>query len=203
MRSLVIVGARAMGRETCVYAQDAGWQVKGFLDDNPDALDGFGEYPQILASVENYRIAADDVFVVALGEPEYRQKYVEMVSTRGGKFVSIIHPRAYLGRNLEWGTGCVICPNATVSSNVFIGNHVIVNVNASINHDSIVRDYSTLSPGCHIAGRVVLGASVFVGIGASVIPDVTIGDGVFVAAGAVVVGSVTSGRVMGIPAREK
>ena len=32
MKKLIIIGASAMGRETCVYAQDCGMKVKGFLD---------------------------------------------------------------------------------------------------------------------------------------------------------------------------
>ena len=197
---LVIVGARAMGREACAYAQEAGFCVKGFLDENTDALDSLEGYPPILSSVEDYEIVEGDVFVVALGDPEFRLKYAEMIVAKGGKFVSVVHPTAYIGRNAQIGIGCIICPHATITNDTVIGNHVIVNVNASINHDNRIGDYSTICPGCHLAGRVKLGRQVFIGTGASLIPDTSLGDYVYVAAGATVTKSFARGRIMGVPA---
>ena len=203
MPKLVIIGARAMGRETCAYAQDAGFCVKGFLDEKTNALDGFVGYPPILATVEKYEVAEDDLFVVALGEPEYKYKYAEMVAAKGGKFVSVIHPSVYIGKNVKVGVGCIICPNSTITNDTVLGDHVIVNVNASINHDNRIDDLSTICPGCHLAGRVRIGSHVFIGIGASLIPDVTLGNGVYVAAGSTVTRSFESGRLMGVPAVAK
>ena len=200
--NLVIVGARAMGRESCAYAQDAGLKVKGFLDEKSDALEGFEGYPPILASVEDYEIAEGDVFVVALGEPDYKQKYAKMIAAKGGRFVTIVHPTAYIGNNVKLGHGCIICPNSTITNDTVVGDHVIVNVNASINHDNRIGDYSTICPGCHLAGRVRIGRQVFIGIGASIIPDVTLADGVYVAAGAVVTKSFAGGCLMGVPAKQ-
>lgn len=203
MSKLIIIGARAMGRETYAYACECGMEVKGFLDSKSDALDGFDGYPPILNSVERYYPHDEDVFVVALGEPEYKVKYERMISERGGRFMSIVHPTAYVGKNVTIGEGCIICPNATITNDTQIGNHVIINTCASINHDNCIGEGSTICPGARLAGRVKIGQRVFVGIGASIIPDVRLGDDVFVAAGAVVVSNVASGRVMGMPARAK
>lgn len=197
---LVIIGARAMGREACVYAEESGLCVKGFLDSKEDALDGFSGYAPILGDVETYEPLPSDVFVCALGEPEMKRKYVELVARRGGRFVSVVHPTAYVGRNVVLGEGCIICPYAILTADVVLGKHVIVNVGASINHDNRIGDYTTICPGCQLAGRVKLGSAVFVGTGAALIPDVTLGDDVFVAAGAVVTQSFVSGRLMGVPA---
>ena len=198
---LVMVGARAMGREACAYAQEAGFCVKGFLDEKTDALDSFEGYPPILSSVEDYEIVEGDVFVVALGEPDYKRKYAEMIAAKGGRFVSIIHPTAYIGKNVKLGNGCIICPNSTITNDTVVGDHVIVNVNASINHDNHIGDCSTICPGSHLAGRVRIGRQVFIGTGASLIPDVSLGDGAYVAAGAVVTRSFAGGCLVGVPAR--
>lgn len=203
MPKLVIVGARAMGREACAYAQEAGIVVKGFLDEKRNALDCLFNYPPILTSVEEYEVCADDVFVVALGDPIYKRKYVDIIALKGGKFISIVHPTAYIGKDVEIGTGCIICPNSTITNDTIIGNHVIINVNTSVNHDNHIGDYSTICPGCHLAGRVRIGSGVFIGTGASLIPDVALGDDVYVAAGAIVVDSFKSGKLMGVPARSK
>lgn len=203
MNRLVVVGARAMGREACSYAKDAGFVVKGFLDDKSDALNGFVGYPPILGSAEEYEVVPEDVFVVALGDPICRRYYVDLIAGRGGRFVSVVHPAAYIGTNVKMGVGCIICPHATITNDTVIGNHVIVNVNVSINHDNLIGNFVTICPGCCLAGRVSLGERIFLGAGAIIIPDVTLGSGVYVAAGATVIDSFESGKLMGVPAKAK
>lgn len=190
-----------MGRETYAYACECGIEVKGFLDSKVDALDGFDGYPPIMDSVERYRPCDEDVFVVALGEPEYKFKYVQIITAKGGKFTSVVHPRAYLGKNVKIGIGCIICPNTTITNDTEIGDHVIINIGASVSHDNKVGNYTTVCPGARLAGRVRLGKEVFVGTGTSIIPDVNLGDNVYVAAGAVVTKSFETGKVMGVPAK--
>ena len=202
-KRLVIVGASAMGREVCAYARESGMAVKGFLDSRADILGGRKGYPPILGPVESYQVRASDVFVCAVGDPGMKRRYAQMVREKGGCFVSIIHPTAYIGMNVEIGAGCIVAPHASVSNDTVLGDHVIVNLNASISHDNCISTGCTISPGCHLAGWVALGEDVFVGIGASIIPHVSIGRNVVVAAGAVVVRSVATGRVMGVPARKK
>ena len=203
MSKLVIVGARAMGRETFAYACECGSEVKGFLDSNADALDGFDGYPPILESVEEYRPSGEDVFVVALGDPAHKIRYAEIIAEKGGRFTSVIHPTAYIGKNVKVGAGCIICPNTTITNDTEVGTHVIINIGASVNHDNRIGDGSTICPGARLAGCVCIGKGVFVGIGALIIPDVHLGDNVFVAAGATVTKSFETGRLMGIPARLK
>lgn len=201
--NLIIIGARAMGRETCTYAQEAGLTVKGFLDSKADALSGFVDYPPVLGAVDDYHIADGDVFVCALGDPEFKQRYVDVIVEKGGRFVSVIHPTAYVGYNVKIGDGSIICPNATITNDTILGEHVILNVGASINHDNRIGAFSTICPGCRLAGRVTIGKYVFVGTGALLIPDVSLGDNVYVAAGATVTRSFESGRLMGVPAIQK
>lgn len=186
MSSLVIIGARAMGRETFAYATDCGISVKGFLDSDSHALDGFEGYPPILESVESYDPSSDDVFACALGDPAQKMKYVNIVRSKGGKFISIVHPTAYVGKNVKIGNGCIVCPHSSITNDTTLQDHVIVNVNASLSHDGVYGEGSTISPGCNIAGRCSVGARSFVGIGAVLIPDVALGEGVVVAAGSVV-----------------
>lgn len=201
--NLIIIGARAMGRETCTYAQEAGLTVKGFLDSKADALSGLADYPPVLGAVEDYQIVDGDVFVCALGDPEFKQRYVDVIAAKGGRFVSVVHPTAYVGHNVKIGDGSIICPNATITNDTILGEHVILNVGASINHDNRIGSFSTICPGCRLAGRVTIGKYVFIGTGALLIPDVSLGDNVYVAAGATVTKSFESGRLMGVPAIQK
>lgn len=203
MKKLVIIGASAMGRETCAYARECGMEVKGFLDSRSAILDGFVGYPPVLSSVEDYIPAADDVFVCAVGDPSAKLEFAAEIAGKGGAFVSVVHPGAYVGKNVEIGDGCIVCPQAVITNDTVLGNHVIVNVSSSISHDNRIGAGSTICPGCRLAGRVVVGRAVFLGAAATVIPDVALGDGVFVAAGAVVTRSFVSGRLIGVPAIAK
>ena len=59
MKHLVIIGARGAGREVYLLAtqmKEYGneFDIKGFLDDKSNALDGLDGYPPILSSVEKY-----------------------------------------------------------------------------------------------------------------------------------------------------
>ncbi len=200
MSKLVIVGASAMGRETFTYATEAGMDVRGFLDSRADILDGRRGYPPIIGSVESHEIRPDDVFVVAIGDPAAKMRYAVAIRERGGKFVNVVHPTAYLGMNVTLGTGCIIAPHVSITNDTVIGDHVILNLNASVNHDNRIGDGCTICPGARLAGRVAIGENVFVGTGATVIPDVELGSGVLVAAGAVVTKSFEAGTLFGIPA---
>ena len=203
MKNLVIIGASAMGRETCSYACACGLHVKGFLDSRSHLLDDYIGYPPILGTVETYSPKSGDVFLCALGDPKQRKSYVEKIIAKGGEFVSIVHPSAVVSENAKIGIGCVIRPMAVIGSDAIIGAHVIVGTLSLVAHDCNVGDYSEISPGCHIAGWCNVGDEVFIGIHAALVPHVTLGKGVFVAAGAVVTKSVESGRVMGVPAVRK
>jgi len=204
-KRLIIVGAGAMGRECCQYAQATlpGYSVVGFLDSRSGILDGYGGYPPILGSVENYQAGQNDHFVCSIGEVEPKMRYVNLLKSKGARFVSVVHPLAYVGQNVKIGNGCIIAPGVVLTADLALGDHVIVNVQSSISHDCHIGDGSTISPGCHIAGWCRLGKRVFLGVHSTLIPHIVLGDDVYVAAGAVVVKAVECGRVMGIPAVPK
>lgn len=202
MSGLVIIGASAMGREACAYARDIGMVVRGFLDSRTDILDGFDGYPPILCSAEEYVPKKGDLFVCAIGDCAQRRRYVDAIAAKGGRFTSVVHPSAYIGRNSSVGEGSIVCPNVTITTDVSIGCHVVVNVSATVSHDCRIGDFSTLCPGANLAGRVSVASGVFVGTGAVVIPDMVVEASSTVGAGAVVIDKVLAGdTVAGNPAR--
>ena len=205
-KRVIIIGAGPMGRETYHYVMDAfpEMHVGGFLDDRAHALDGFDGYPSILGSPEGFHIEGGDLFICAIGDPKQRERFTCMMASRGARFVSLIHPKAYIGRNVEVGEGSIVAPFAALTCDISIGKHVLINVQASISHDCVLEDYVTISPGCHITGGCKIGNGSFLGAHSSLVPNVDIAEGVFVGAGAVVVKSVDVPglRVVGIPAKQ-
>lgn len=204
MTRLIIIGARALGREVCNYAREAGHFVQGFLDDKTDALDGLSGYPPVLGSVEQWTISPDDRFVCAIGDSRMRAKYVRMIMEKGGQFISILHPTAYVGPNVTMGEGCIACPYAVIDCDLTLGCHVVVNAHAYVPHDCLLEDCVTLSPGVHLGGRVIVRRETFLGINASTISDIEIGAYSIVAAGACVTNNLPD-HVMaaGVPAEIK
>jgi sugar O-acyltransferase (sialic acid O-acetyltransferase NeuD family) len=209
-RMLYIFGCGGSGREVAWLAEQAwGNAVEVvFLVDHPryllDTVNGHDV--RLVSQVE----AADDArFVVALGDCALRRKAVAACTEAGLLPTTVIHPGAELSRWTAVSEGAVIYPGSVLTTNVSIGAHVQINAHCSVSHDVSIGDFSTLSPGAHIAGHVRIGNDVFVGIGASIIngsaaEPLTIGDGAVIAAGACITTSVAAGAVMaGVPAVRK
>lgn len=207
-RSLLIVGAGPMGRVAYSYAVDAfsySIEIKGFLDSRTNILDGFRGYPPIISAVEDYEPQKNDFFVIAVGDPKQKMTYAAKLAAKGAKFLSIVHPRAYIGQNVEIGDGTIVAPNASITNDVIIGNHVLIGLNSVVSHDCRIGDFVSISPGCHVTGGCKVSRGSFLGVHSAVIPNCEVGmeAEVYVAAGAVVTKSFESGRLMGIPAISK
>lgn len=208
MRNLVIIGARGYGREafsvveiTKAYVSKQ-LVVKGFLDDNKDALKGLsGIWPPIIGSVEEYVVQEDDVFFCALGDPFWRKHYSRIISQKGGRFISIIHPTALISSSAVIGEGSFIGAYCAVSSNVNIGHHVMIQAFSNIGHDASVGDLASIESYVFLGGYAVVGESSIMHTKSSIIPHKSIGKDCVVGFGSVVMRDVKSGlHVFGNPA---
>jgi sugar O-acyltransferase (sialic acid O-acetyltransferase NeuD family) len=207
LRELIIIGAGGFGREVLAWApQSLGyeteWRIKGFIDDNPDALKGYPAPAPILGTIKDYAPTSDEVFVCGIGIPDLREKVSNMISERGGEFVQLVHRTAVLGNEVSLGSGVVLCPYSLVSSNATIGQGTAVNYHSSVDHDVRVGRWTQISCHCDITAAVQLGDKVFLGSSVSIIPQIKVGDRAYLGAGSVVIRNVPAGaRVVGNPAR--
>lgn len=207
MKRLLIVGAGGFGREVYAWAKghpDCGqeWEIAGFLDDNPEALDRFDYAIPILGTVADYMPGEEDVFICAIGAPSVKRVVCETLLERSATFISLVHPTAVCGENVSLGQGVVICPYAIVTCDVRIGNFVAINCHSSVGHDVTIGDWTTLSGHCDVTGQTALGEMVFLGSGARILPLKRVGAGALVGAGSVVISHVAAGaKVFGNPAR--
>ena len=206
MKNLLIIGARGFGREIYNLAKECeGYNtefiIKGFLDDNVKALDGYLNYPSIISSVEDYKPEREDVFICALGDVYYKKKYVDIILSKGGNFINLIHPTAYISSNVEIGTGCIIGRSVQISCDVKIGNYVTLQVFVDIGHDCIIGDFCHLNSYTFMGGYVELEDMVTLHTASIIHPHKKVGYGGVVGAGAFVIRNVKNNTsVYGNPA---
>lgn len=206
VKDLIIVGAGGFGREVLQWAKHCNavksqWNIKGFIDDNADALKGFECDRQIIGSIKEYAIQDNEVFAIAVAIPRVKKAIVEQLKSRGAVFTQIIHPAAVLSEFCSIGEGVIITANAKISPNVVIGDYVTL-LGSGLGHDAEVGAFSTITGNCSINGYVKVGEGAFVGSNSCIAPGKKIGAWSLVAMGSMVVRDVKEfTKVMGNPAK--
>nr|WP_200997813.1 acetyltransferase [Pseudomonas cichorii] len=207
MNKLIIVGAGGFGREVHQWLEDwvachEGWVIAGFIDDLKKDLGDKKGYSPILSTIDAYEPGPDEYLVCAIGIPSGKRLVVEKLKSKGGRFFTLVHPKAIVGRNVVIGEGTIVCPLSTLTVDIEVGPFVTVNLSCTVGHDARIGGFVTLSPHCDVNGNVTLDEEVFVGTGATMIPGIHVGEKAIIGAGSVVVRSVSPGQtVLGIPAK--
>ena len=207
MNDIVILGAAFFAREVYSMVQDciadgAKWRFKGFIDDRKNLLDDFPHDGEILGGVHDYKPAPGDIVIPALGNPNVRKTYVDVLLDKGVKFGTLLHPTAYIGTNVEIGYGCVVTQRTILTAGLKIGNFVNIGVLTTLSHGNKVGDFSQFAGYCCITGEVQIGEFVECGCAVSIVPHLTIGDHSQLCTGSVVLRNVKPyEKVLGNPAR--
>ena len=208
MKRLLIVGGGGFGREVLSWCLQAPahtneWEIGGFLDSNPAALEKHNCEFGVVGDPSTYSPSGDDLFVLAIGNPKTKLRLCKALKERGASFITLLHPTVVIGRDCRIGEGCVLCPGAVLTTNVSLGSFVIVNVHSTVGHDAVIGDGSTLSAHNDVTGNVVLGEGVFLGTHACILPNTVVGDYAIVGAGSMVLKKVPAhATVVGVPARQ-
>lgn len=207
-RQLYIIGARGCGREVYNLFDECkptlgDIECVGFLDSKTDALDGFDGYPPIISCVEDYEPKGNDCFICALGEPKWVKHYTEIIESKGGKFISLISPRATIGRNTKLGYGCIVGSLAELSCDIYVGNHVYIGSFSNLGHDVCVEDYTHIGAFTFLGGNSKIGSLVTCHPRVNILPGKKVGDSATVGAGSIVIKNVASNAtVFGVPAKK-
>lgn len=201
------MGASGFGREVLQWVKhcnkvDNTWNVKGFIDDNLEALDGYLCDYKVIDTIKNYTIQENDQFAIAIALPKVKKIVVEILKSKGANFATIIHPTAIISDFCEIGEGVIITANAKISPNVKVGNFVTL-LGSGLGHDAVVENFCTITGNCSINGYVTIGEGAFIGSNSCIAPGKKVGAWSLVAMGSMVIMNVKAEtKVMGNPARK-
>ncbi|MDZ4701900.1 MAG: NeuD/PglB/VioB family sugar acetyltransferase, partial [Rhodothermales bacterium] len=178
------------------------FDILGFVDDDPALQRRTVLDLPVLGAIDWLVHHPETVYVVAIGASRLRRRIVDLHRLPVDRAATLVHPSVELHPSVHLSPGCLIFRGAVVMLNVALGDHVIVDVNSTVGHDTTLGAFSTMHPGCHVSGNVVVEEAVELGAGAVVLPGRRIGREVIVGAGAVVHRDLPAGcTAVGVPAR--
>ena len=165
---VAIVGAGGYGRVALdvLLASGLGDRVLGFYDDSHAALSGEVRGVPILGDVGMLKsmLSVEPVHVVvAITDNGTRLRVANSLRALGARFLTTLHPDAYLSGAAAVGDGCVLAAGAVVHPDAAVGSHCFVGPGAVV------------GPGARVGARVVLGQNASVGRKAVVSGDAEVG----------------------------
>ncbi|MBP3474717.1 MAG: hypothetical protein J6K48_00130 [Lachnospiraceae bacterium] len=211
MKDIIIVCAGSYGKEMYYTirkinqaakkdGKEEPYNLLGFINDIPDALDNTEIDLPILGTIKDWKPVGHEAYALGLGKPSSKKEVVEKLKDRGCQFETIIAPYVILPEDLIIGEGCLI-KAYHIASGVKIGNYV--NMHGSmIMPGAVIGDYSTTT-GFAVVENASIGEGVYVGSHAVVTEGVTVGSNVNISAGSIVTKDIPSDKkVFGFPAVE-
>lgn len=208
MKNIIIVGAGGFGRElesylTNLINDDTNISLKGYLDDNLEALEGKESNLKVLGKIDEYIFSENDTVLIAVASIDIKYDIVERLTKKKVDFFTFVDKSAQIGLGVNIGKGTVVCPNVIIPNNSSIGDFVTININTTVGHDSKIGNYCSIMPAVNIGGETFVGNNVFIGTNANILPRIKIVDKVFIGIGSIVIKSaLESGTYFGNPARK-
>lgn len=206
----LVWGGGGHGKVVADLVREAGHEVVGFIDSDPQKLGTIVEPGGVRVTYiqkdfssilhENRLPARVDAIAIAIGDNAtrlrcYRKLQAEWVP-------AVVHPSAVVSSSVRIGSGTVVAAGGVINPDAVIGVAAIVNTGAIIEHDCVLGNGTHVSPGAVLAGGVHIGDRSWIGAGATVIPGVQIGTDVTIGAGSVVIRDIPDGvTAVGVPAR--
>jgi sugar O-acyltransferase (sialic acid O-acetyltransferase NeuD family) len=207
MKNLVIIGAGGFAREVYdlakyCYGHDQNFNIKGFLNDGTSNIQTMG-YPPILATVAKYDIEKNDVFFCGIGDVVDRKKCVEIILSKGGEFINLIHPNVVVSPSVKIGDGVAIKAFCVLASDVVIGDFSFLQSSVVMGHDVQIGKYCKINSFSFFAGFSKLDNQVLIGAHSKFIQNAVAEELSVVGIGSLVLRTVKKGStVFGYPAKE-
>jgi len=201
---LIIAGASGHGKVVADIAIKMNkWQNITFLDDDENIKSSMGL--EVIGKISDAFLFRDEAdFFVAVGNNSTRELIQEDFTNKGLNIVTLVHPNAIIGSEVEIGSGTVVMAGVVINSSAKIGKGCILNTGCNIDHDNEIDNYVHISPGVNLAGSVKVGEKTWIGMGSNIINNVSITSNCTIGAGSLIVKDIcTPGKYYGSPAKKK
>lgn len=200
-KKLVIFPFNGNGIEALDCISFDEYDFVGFVDDDESKRsDKYHLYTRDI--LQKY----DELYILAVpgSSVSFRQRkdIISFLGIEKRRFITAIHPKACIGRDVRIGVNCLIMAGVVLTSNACINDHVVVLPNTVIHHDSIVNDYTLIGSNVVVAGGSTIGKCCYIGSGTNIINGITIGDASLIGLGSNIVRSVPNeAKMVGNPGR--
>jgi len=145
--------------------------------------------------------------VLAIADSGVREKLTHKLANDNVDIIDVSASNIVVMDDVELGSGSILCPFITLTSNIRIGKSFHCNIYSYVAHDCVIGDFVTFAPGVMCNGNVIIEDHAYLGTGAllkqgSADKPLVIGAGAVVGMGAVVTKDVPPRTtVVGNPAR--
>lgn len=204
--NLFVIGSGGYGREVMSYldaipAKKRDFNLKGFIDDDKDALRGKLSNYRIYGSIEGYKFHKEDRVVIAIANINSKLLIYNKLKNKV-TFYSFISEDALIGPDVEIGHGAIICPGVKLGPGLKMGKMVSVNVNSVLGHDAVIGDFTSIMPSVDVGGGARIGNKVYIATKAVVSPLINICEESYLGVGSINIKNTTEpGTYFGNPAR--
>lgn len=206
MRS-IIIGAGTYGEVYLAYLQEAGVEIVGFVDDNPD-LQGISvkDLPVLgkISDLEHLKRELElEAVYCPIGNNKLRVKFLEYARSLGYKTPCFIHSSVLIHPSVSIGEGVYILLGAKIMPYTVVDDYVMISMNALVAHHNHLYKGTFISTGVNFGASINAHENTYIGIGATIMTGIhNLGKDCVVGAGAVVIRDVPDNAVVaGVPAK--
>ncbi len=149
-------------------------------------------------SISEVQSPLDGISMICAVKPDSKvnilDSFAELFSATN-RFTTLVDPDATVAQSASIADGCFIEPKVVISPFAMLDEHVTVNRSTSIGHHTTIGRFSTIHPGCHVAGHCAIGERTRIGIGTIVFDHVSIGSDCVIGGGSVVNKDIPAGSI--------
>lgn len=203
----IIIGAGTYGEVYLAYLQEAGIEIVGFVDDNPDLQGNYVKGVPVLGTIADLQHLKNECDATAvycpIGNNKLRVRFLEYAKSLGYKTPCFVHSSVIMHSSVTIGDGVYILLGAKIMPYTKIDDYVMISMNALVAHHNHLKRGTFISTGVNFGASITANENSYIGIGATIMTGIhNLGKDCVVGAGAVVIRDVPDNAVVaGVPAK--
>jgi UDP-N-acetylbacillosamine N-acetyltransferase len=182
-KQLIILGSKDFAKLVRNLALENGYDFLGFIDDYNKGKDILGTIDDLI----NFNKKQVQVAIgIGYNNLIARENIMMRISEWGYDMPNLVHPKAYIARDVQLGTGNIIMNNVSIDHFSVIGDGNVFWPGSIISHDCKIDRNNFFSPSATVCGFCRIGSRNFIGAGTIIVDNVKVSSGNFIKAGSVV-----------------